>query len=201
MDAPFISNHDNPRPAGYLLRKLPAEKLTAAEYLLMPGSPFLYYGEEIGMLGAGSDPDKRMPMVWSAKGGTGTPTPPPGGTYDESAVVPVDKQLKDPNSLLSFYHDVLALKAKYPGIARGTYTALQAGDASVLAFSDAYRGETIAVFENLDTTAHTEDLAAMGVPSGAKLADHLLTSGSKKPALSGHRLALPAGSIAVIRVP
>ena len=201
MDAPFISNHDNPRPAGYLLRKLPAEKLTAATYLLMPGSPFLYYGEEIGMLGAGSDPDKRMPMAWSAKNRTGATKPPPGGTYDESAVVPVDTQLKDPDSLLSFYHDVLALKAKHPGIARGTYTALQAGDASVLAFSDTYRGTTVDVFENLDTAAHTEDLAAMGVPSGAKIADHLLTSGSKKPALSGHRLTLPAGSIAVISVP
>lgn len=199
MAAPFISNHDNPRPAGYLLRKLPAEKLTAATYLLMPGSPFLYYGEEIGMLGAGSDPNKRMPMVWSAKHATGTTEPPPGGTYDESAVVPVDVQLKDPKSLLSFYHDVLALKAKYPGIARGSYTALEASSTSILAFTDAYQGTTVAVLENLDTRAHTEDLAALGAP-GAKLADWLLTSGSAKPSLSGHRLTLPAGAIAVLRV-
>jgi glycosidase len=198
MNAAFISNHDNPRPAGYLLRKLPAEKLSAATYLLMPGSPFLYYGEEIGMLGSGTDPNKRMPMVWSAKGGTGTTKPPPGGTYDESAVVPVAEQLRDPNSLLSFYHEVLALKAKYPGIARGAYTALRASDASVMAFSDAYQGTTVYVLENLDTKPHTEDLAAVGVPSGAKLADYLLTGGSTKPSLAGDRLTLPAGAIAVI---
>lgn len=201
MDSAFISNHDNPRPAGYLLRKLPLEKLTAATYLLMPGSPFLYYGEEIGMLGAGSDPNKRMPMVWSAKDTKGITKPPPGGTYDESAVVPVDVQLKNPKSLLSFYHDVLALKAKYPGIARGAYTALQARDASVLAFSDAYQGTTVDVFENLDKVAHTEDLAAMDVPPGAKVTDYLLTDGSKKPSLSGHRLTLPAGAIAVVSEP
>ncbi|MCL2796164.1 MAG: alpha-amylase family glycosyl hydrolase [Microbacteriaceae bacterium] len=201
MDAPFISNHDNPRPAGYLLRKLPAEKLSAATYLLMPGSPFIYYGEEIGMVGSGADPNKRMPMVWSDTDKKGTTQPPPGGTYDESSVVPVDKQLGNPKSLLSFYHDVLTLKAKYPGIARGTYTALQASDESVLAFSDAYQGATVYVLENLDTVAHTEDLAAMGVPSGAKVTDHLLTEGSKKPALSGHRLTLPAGSIAIVSGP
>jgi glycosidase len=199
MDAPFVSNHDNPRPAGYLLRSPAKEKLTAATYLLMPGSPFLYYGEEIGMVGSGSDPNKRMPMVWSTTDTTGTPQPPPGGTYDESKVVPVDVQRKDPDSLLSFYRDVLALKRKHPQIARGTYTALTAGDDSVLAFSDSYQGSTVYVLENLDDTAHTEQLAGMGVPAGVKLADHLLTDGTAKPSLSGGALTLPAGSIAVLR--
>lgn len=199
MDAPFISNHDNPRPSGYLMRSPAKEKLAAATYLLMPGSPFIYYGEEIGMVGSGSDPDKRMPMVWSATKTAGTTNPPPGGTYDESTVVPVDAQLKDPDSLLSFYHDVLALKAKYPAIARGTYTSIAATDKAVLAFSDAYQGKTIYVLENLDGTAHTEALADLGVPASAKIADHLLTDGTAKPALSGGRLTLPAGSVAILR--
>jgi glycosidase len=140
-----------------------------------------------------------MPMVWSTTDTTGTPQPPPGGTYDESKVVPVDVQRKDPDSLLSFYRDVLALKRKHPQIARGTYTALPAGDDSVLAFSDSYQGSTVYVLENLDDTAHTEQLAGMGVPAGVKLADHLLTDGTAKPSLSGGALTLPAGSIAVLR--
>jgi alpha-amylase len=200
MDAPFISNHDNPRPSGYLMRSLPKEKLAAATYLLMPGSPFLYYGEEIGMVGSGSDPNKRMPMVWSATDKAGTTKPPPGGTYDESKVVPVDAQLKDRGSLLSFYRDVLALKRKYPAIARGTYKAITATDDAVLAFSDTYQGSTVYVLENLDDTAHTEQLGAMGLPAGVKIADHLLTSGSTdKPTLSGGRLTLPAGAVVVLR--
>jgi len=199
MDAPFVSNHDNPRPAGYLLRSLPKEKLTAATYLLMPGSPFIYYGEELGMVGSGTDPNKRMPMVWSATDTAQTTDPPPGGTYDESAVVPVDVQRKDPDSLLSFYHDVLALKQRHPEIARGTYTALTAGDDAVLAFSDTYQGSTVYVLENLDDTAHTEQLDGIGVASGVKIADHLLTSGTDKPSLSGGRLTLPVGAVAVLR--
>ncbi|OZB88554.1 MAG: hypothetical protein B7X41_07530 [Microbacterium sp. 14-71-5] len=199
MDAPFISNHDNPRPAGYLMRSPRLEKLAAVTYLLMPGSPFLYYGEEIGMLGSGSDPNKRMPMVWSATDRTGMTKPPPGGTYDESAVVPVDQQLKDPGSVLRFYHDVLALRRRTPELARGTYASITASDRAVLAFSDTYQGATVYVLENLDTTAHTEQLGAMGLPPSARIRDYLLTDGTATPTLSGGRLMLPAGAVVVLR--
>jgi glycosidase len=199
MDAPFISNHDNPRPSGYLMRSSQLEKLTAATYLLMPGSPFIYYGEEIGMVGSGSDPDKRMPMVWSATATAGVTKPPPGGTYDESAVVPVDAQLKDPGSVLAFYRAVLGLRHRYPAIARGTYASITASDRSVLAFSDAYQGTTVYVLENLDSAAHVESLDAMGLPASARLRDHLLTDGTQTPSLSGRQLTLPPGSVAVLQ--
>jgi len=199
MDAPFISNHDNPRPAGYLMRSPRLEKLAAATYLLMPGSPFLYYGEEIGMLGSGTDPNKRMPMVWSATDRTGMTKPPPGGTYDESAVVPVDQQLKDPGSVLRFYHDVLALRRRTPELARGTYASITASDRAVLAFSDTYQGATVYVLENLDTVPQTEQLGAMGLPASVRIRDHLLTDGTATPTLSGGRLTLPPGSVAVLR--
>lgn len=199
MDAPFISNHDNPRPSGYLNRSPQKEKLAAATYLLMPGSPFLYYGEEIGMVGSGNDQNKRMPMVWSTTNTTGIASPPPGGTYDESAVVPVDQQLKDPSSLLSFYTSVLTLKRQFPGIARGTYKAIDAPDKSVLAFSDAYQGTTIYVLENLDSAAHKESLDALGLPASAKLRTHLVTDDTPAPSLSGGQLTLPPGSVVVLK--
>ena len=199
MDAPFISNHDNPRPSGYLMRSPQLEKLSAATYLLMPGSPFVYYGEEIGMVGSGTDPNKRMPMVWSTTDPTGTTKPPPGGTYDESAVVPVDQQLKDPGSVLSFYRAALALRHRTPALARGTYTSITASDRSVLAFSDAYQGTTVYVLENLDSVPHVEQLDAMGLPASVKVRDHLLTDGTQAPSLSGRALTLPPGSVAVLR--
>lgn len=149
------------------------------------------------MVGSGADPNKRMPMVWSATDDATTKAP-PGGTYDEGAVVPVDVQLKDPRSLLSFYRDVLALKKKHPAIARGTYRSIAARDRSVLAFSDTYQGATVYVLENLDDTAHVEALADLGVGAGARLADHLLTDGRSVPVLSGGRLTLPAGSVAIL---
>ena len=200
MDAPFISNHDNARAAGYLMRSVQREKLAAATYLLMPGSPFIYYGEEIGMVGSGGDPDKRMPMVWSRSVQTGITAPPPGGTYDESGVVPVDEQIKDPGSLLNFYRSVLAVKRRYPAIARGTYAAVTTSDAAILASSRAYQGEVVHVVENLDNTAHTESSSALGLASGAKIVAQLSTGDDAAQAsLAGGRLTLPPLSVVVIR--
>ena len=199
MDAPFISNHDNPRPAGYLMRSAQREKLAAATYLLMPGSPFLYYGEEIGMVGSGNDPNKRMPMVWSRSVPTGITAPPPGGSYDESGVVPVDEQLKDPRSVLNFYRSVLDVKRRYPGIARGTYAAVATPDAAILAFSDTYQGEVIHVVENFDDTARTETAGALGLPSGARIVAQLATGDDGAQAsLTGDRLTVPPLSVVVI---
>lgn len=59
IDAPFLSNHDMARSAGFL--KDERQKLAVAIYLWMPGNAFLYYGEEIGMRGSGKDENKRLP--------------------------------------------------------------------------------------------------------------------------------------------
>lgn len=44
------------------------QKMAAQTYLLMPGNPFIYYGEELGLTGSGIDQNKRLPMPWSADG-------------------------------------------------------------------------------------------------------------------------------------
>ena len=70
VDAPFVSNHDMARARGMLRSKVPNEKAAALLYLLMPGVPTVYYGEELGMSGSGSDENKRLPMVWSSDAAT-----------------------------------------------------------------------------------------------------------------------------------
>jgi len=201
QDAPFISNHDNPRPAGYLMRDPAMEKLSAAVYLLLPGCPFIYYGEEIGMVGSGDDPNKRMPMLWfsQANNAAGIANPPPGGNYDESAVVPVDSQLKDPGSVLNFYKSVLMLKAKYPAVARGVYTAVKTGDKSVYAFCDAYKNAKIYIFINFDSAAHTESINAMGISDAVQVRETLLIRGGDAPALTSAQLSLPPFTVALLQ--
>ena len=71
IDAPFYTNHDMGRGAGYYSGDtMEAQtKLAQAMNLLMSGSSFLYYGEELGMKGAGKDENKRAPMYWSKDAG------------------------------------------------------------------------------------------------------------------------------------
>ena len=67
IDAPFYTNHDMARSAGYYSgdHSEAQTKLGNAMNLLMSGSAFLYYGEELGMKGSGKDENKRAPMYWS----------------------------------------------------------------------------------------------------------------------------------------
>ena len=63
--------------------------------LSMGGSPFVYYGEEIGMASSGQkDENKRLPMVWSKDDTTGITNAPTGADKIEQDIDGVDKQLK-----------------------------------------------------------------------------------------------------------
>jgi glycosidase len=104
----------------------------AAMYLMSPGTPFIYYGEEIGLVdfahnneanGVYHDADHRGPMWWSNTNQYSTPSPP-----DERRTWPVkaplsgqgvEEQLENPGSLLSFYVKIINLKNMYRWLSYG----------------------------------------------------------------------------------
>jgi glycosidase len=103
-------------------------RLAAATYLLQPGTPFIYYGEEIGMGGVkGLDGDQplRAPMSWTAdpKGGGFTTGAPFRPVAPNVATQNANAQLRDPTSLFSFYQSLLKLRNTLPSIAQGSYEA------------------------------------------------------------------------------
>lgn len=115
FEAPFLSNHDMVRVMQELGGNVPAAKVAAATLLALPGTPFLYYGEELGM-GGGSrsaDEDKRTPMRWTATAPVhGFTTAPSSwyGTATEDAGVDVASQQADPSSLFHRYRKLIALR-------------------------------------------------------------------------------------------
>ena len=120
---PFLCNHDTGRTIGLLqARKLPERAKFAQGALgMLPGYVFTYYGDEIGMVGAGDDPNKRLAMYWNDGDMT---TQPPGVTSLEYAYPCVDDQLADPNSLLNYCKAVNHARLRSPLIARGVNTTL-----------------------------------------------------------------------------
>ncbi|MDE5898695.1 MAG: alpha-amylase [Treponemataceae bacterium] len=137
IDAPFLSNHDQPRSSAALRNNVDKMKLAADMYILAEGVPFLYYGEEIGMKSGSDDPSKRTPMVWNAEGKDKlTPTWINSGAYGNAGVynkktVPVSVQQKDPDSLLNHYKRVIRVKTAHPALYRGRLKAV-ATDSPVL---------------------------------------------------------------------
>lgn len=157
INAPFISNHDTARSAGFLMTNT-ARKLGAALYILKPGNPFIYYGEEIAMTStADNDPDKRQGMYWSASDKTGYVASIPGSKYDKLPEQAVDEALKDEDSLLNFYKRVIRLKQQNPEIARGTITSVEFDKKEIGGYVSAYNGSNVLVIFNLgDETSTVE---------------------------------------------
>ena len=83
---------------------------------MMQGNIFTYYGEEIGMVGSGNDPNKRLAMYWNNENMTNQP---PGITAEEYAYPSVDEQMDDPNSLLNYCRLLNHTRITYPMIANG----------------------------------------------------------------------------------
>ena len=114
--ATFLANHD--RFAGdRLWHQLggdeAAYRLAAASYLLLPGTPFIYYGEEIGMAhgqGLEGDPALRAPMSWSDSGSGFTNGQPFRALASNHATHNVKAQLGQPGSLLEHYRRLIGLR-------------------------------------------------------------------------------------------
>jgi glycosidase len=124
VDATFLTNHDQNRVLSQLGDKDKA-RVAAALLLTLPGSPYLYYGEEIGMLGTKPDPFIREPMLWQRE-------PDPSRTRSDrmrhsrdSTVPPVAAQEGDPTSLLNHYRNLIFLRNTTPALSRGAFEPVE----------------------------------------------------------------------------
>ncbi len=138
FEAPFLSNHDQVRAMRALAGDAAAARVAAATLLAMPGTPFLYYGEEIGMQGGpGSDDrNKRTPFRWTASApGYGFSSGIPWFFAAEAAGVDLASQQADPASLWSVYRRLLALRRVSVALATGDAVrpALSGGGPGALA--------------------------------------------------------------------
>jgi alpha-amylase len=148
--ATFDSNHDNliSRPGtqygGSKSKIILAEAMT----LLSPGTPILYYGNEVGMTGqSGTDLNLRQPMDWSA----------------------VAAQTSQPDSILSWCRYLIQARKAYPAL-RGGYATLptDVGAAKAIAYLRDAGTERVLVVANLGAAAQTvvvSGLTAHGVPT------------------------------------
>ncbi len=149
INAPFISNHDTGRSAGFLTTNT-ARKMGAALYLLSPGNPFIYYGEEIVMTGSESDPDKRTGMYWSNTDDTGYVESVPGASKSvEKPAQSVEEALKDEDSLLNFYKRVIRLRNQNPEIAKGRITPVDLGSNETAGYVAKTDDSSVMVIYNL----------------------------------------------------
>src|SRR5262249_42360999 len=130
----------------------------------LPGTPVIYYGDEIGMgdnVHLGDRNGVRTPMQWSGDRNAGFSTVDAGTLYSPVIADPVyghqavsvEAQLRSPSSLLSWMRRIIALRGPPRVFGRGTLRSLGPANTRVLAFLREWSGETILVVANLAGSA------------------------------------------------
>lgn len=151
--ATFLSNHDQNRTMSALGDQPAKAKLAATLLLTGPGVPFIYYGEEIGMLGKKPDEDIRIPMQWSAEANSGFTTGTPWRALNSDWMTKnVAAESNDSGSLLSWYRTLIALRNAQPALRVGDTYVIDGGNKSVYAVLRASEGQAILVVANLGKT-------------------------------------------------
>ena len=201
IDAPFLSNHDQVRVANSMPGNTNSLKMAAGLLLTMNGSPFVYYGEEIGMRSTGQkDENKRLPMVWSKTDLSGMTNGPSNSDKEfESVKSGVDEQEKDPNSLLNFYKRALRIRNENPEIARGTIEKINSlCSGSQAAITKNYEGSVIGIVYNTSLEeAISVDLTGTAL-EGMEIRGYMSTTGAEVT-IDGQILDMPAGTICILK--
>ena len=201
MYVPFIANHDTDRAAGYLTVASGHMSMAANLYILSSGSPFLYYGEELGMRGsrggANTDANRRLAMVW---GDGDTVADPEGANYTAGQPESAAAQKADGSSLLSYYKRLLMIRKANPEIARGEYSALPFSGTKVGGFISTWNGSRVCVLHNTTVSAVTVDLSEVTDVSFDTLAAVIgYGQGEAEAALEGSVVTIPPQSSVVLR--
>ncbi len=177
----FFSNHDMDRVSNSLTEEYAS---TAINVLAtMPGTPFLYYGEEILLKGErqgadSSDARRRLPMIWSKNDKTGECEFPeknrPDLSTNDQVKDGVADQLSKPFSVLNAYRYAINVRNKYPIFKHGVFTniteSLKADDKRLVGYklSTGDNSTAVVVIHNLSLFAATMDM-----PGGMKIAEQL----------------------------
>ncbi|MDH5400067.1 MAG: alpha-amylase family glycosyl hydrolase [Cyclobacteriaceae bacterium] len=149
-DAVFLSNHDQNRYMSVLGNSPEKARLATAILFTLPGQPYLYYGEEIGMLGQKPDPNIREPFLWDTpeKDTTRTKWMEPVFTTDQT-ITPLSAQQKDPHSLFNHYKNLIHLRRTNKALAFGDITPIETGNKALVAFERSTQDTAILVIHNL----------------------------------------------------
>lgn len=189
-DCPFLSNHDQNRVLDQLSGNMNHLRMAAAMLLTLPGHPFIYYGEAIGMHGVKPDPHIREPMRWDRN-----PRAPGDTTWEPapenaSPALSVAAERAHPGSLLHWYRRLIHWRTVLSALRDGVPSAYPAAPA-LAAYVLADPQQRLLVVNNLSGRLHA-------VPLSGGFSRVILRS-VRGARITGRRLVMPPYSTAILR--
>lgn len=208
IDCSFLSNHDQVRSGASLAKDLVQQKLAAMCYMLAPGNSFTYYGEEVALLGStDNDGSYRLPMPWDGTEWEKIHLPSiPFSVAENAVTTTVEEAIKDENSLLKTYQQLIKLKLQNPEIARGKITdVIETENNYGAGYVTRYNGSGVIIFYNgSKTETVTTDISKdyidyKGIVGQVTATGPDADGKYSKATMSGTTLTIPPATVVVIK--
>lgn len=190
LDATFIRNHDQNRTRTELGGDPAKAKLAASIQMTFPGTPYIYYGEEIGMLGAKPDEYIREPFLWQEGNKDPQQTTWEAAIYSTDATVaPLSRQKEDPASIYQFYKKWIAYRNASSALTYGSIEPSGIESKEVISFYRTSEKEKVLVLHNVSDTPATITLPEF----------HDIDFQTGEIKLTDKKVVLPAYATAVLK--
>ena len=193
-DAVFLTNHDQNRVMSEFKGNHDKAKLAASILFTIPGAPFIYYGEEIGMLGKKPDENIREPMLWNLEGkDTGqTKWRKPKYSTPEK-VPPLVFQKRQENSMFSHYKKLINLYKHSDILLNGSIEKVDLNSNELITYTRNYNKQKLIIIHNISEKSKVTEL-----PMEFLFYNKLLFSSNGKLAKMGHKIVLEPFSSVVL---
>lgn len=164
VDAPFLTNHDQARVMTYLAGDEAKARVAASMYLTLPGNPFLYYGEEVGMQGDKPDEYIREPLPW----GDEFTTDWIDNKYNQETLT-IANQSRFDGSLLGHYKQIINLRNSSEALSLGDFVGIDTENTKLIAYQRNSADVQCIVLHNISDAEQVISLEKLGVTEKAEL--------------------------------
>ena len=156
----FLTNHDQDRSFYRFGMDERKAKLAARILLSLPGVPYIYYGEEVGMLGQKPDEDIRRPMQWTSSANAGFSSTQPWHPLNNNyANYNVANQQLESESIWSQYQIWIKQRTRNTALRSGTYDFIESNNSRMFSYlrADSESNTAFVVIHNL-SSQNTDDI-------------------------------------------
>jgi glycosidase len=168
--AVFLSNHDQNRSMSMFKKSQGKASVAASMLLTTPGVPFIYYGEEIGMMGKKPDELIRAPMQWTSDSNAGFSCGEPWESPNTHLTkANVADQLGDQDSLLSWYQELIKIRSQHAALRIGETFLPDVSSSHVFSTVRYTEDEALIILINLSDQTQTNveiSLESSAIPKG-----------------------------------
>ena len=166
-DAIFLSNHDQNRVMSNFTGDIKRAKMAASILLTLPGTPYIYYGEEIGMLGKKPDPNIREPFLWKERASDSLRSEwiQPDFSTDEK-VQPLHTQMQNEHSLWRHYQKWIHVRNNSEILTKGELEEFQNRNTALLTFTRVLGEKKLHVIHNLSENPQDLDIQPSAILIG-----------------------------------